>query len=150
MGCTEIMHLTTRGTLEFYGGNYSNYVQTREERETNQLKKYEKEQDDIKHLQEFIRSCGTYSNMRKQADSKQKIIDKMKEAGLAEKPVPDPKYYFRFPESERIAPPVLAFYNVAFSYSGHMKDYLYEKLEIGVDLDSRIALVGPNGAGKST
>ena len=29
-------------------------------------------------------------------------------------------------------------------------DYLYEDLDIGVDCDSRIALVGPNGCGKST
>jgi len=41
-------------------------------------------------------------------------------------------------------------HGVAFSYSGEKKDYLYHKLELGVDLDSRIALVGPNGAGKST
>jgi len=45
---------------------------------------------------------------------------------------------------------VLAFYGVSFSYSGNTKDALYSKLDLGVDLDSRIALVGPNGAGKST
>merc|ERR1712178_355068 len=33
---------------------------------------------------------------------------------------------------------------------GLKADHLYEMLELGVDLDSRIALVGPNGAGKST
>jgi len=109
-----------------------------------------KEQDDIKHLQEFIRSCGTFANLRKQADSKQKIIDKMVEAGLTEKPVPDPQYRFRFPDSEKLPPPVLAFEDVAFSYSGKKEDYLYKKLNFGVDLDSRVALVGPNGAGKST
>lgn len=45
---------------------------------------------------------------------------------------------------------MLAFNDVSFSYSGHKEDYLYTKLNFGVDLDSRIALVGPNGAGKST
>jgi len=45
---------------------------------------------------------------------------------------------------------VLAFSQCSFSYSGLKKDHLYEKLELSVDLDSRIALVGPNGAGKST
>merc|ERR1712176_1703265 len=112
--------------------------------------KYKKERDDIKHLEEFIRSCGTYANLRVQAESKQKIIDKMKEAGLTEKPMPDRTYEFRFPDSEQISPPVLAFADVSFSYSGKKEDHLYEKLELGVDLDSRIALVGPNGAGKST
>ena len=63
----------------------------RREKEVQQLKAYEKEQDDIQHLQKFIRECGTYSNLVKQAQSKQKIIDKMVEAGLTLKPVDDPK-----------------------------------------------------------
>jgi ATP-binding cassette subfamily F protein 2 len=148
--CTHIMQLTQKGTLVTWSGNYDAYVKTRTELEKNQLTRYKKEQDDIQHLQAFIRSCGTYKDMLIQAASKQKIIDKMIEAGLAEKPEIDPIYPFSFPDSERISPPVLAFSNVSFSYSGKKEDHLYEKLELGVDLDSRIALVGPNGAGKST
>merc|ERR1719199_2249874 len=148
--CTNIMQLTEKGTLVVWGGNYDQYMKTRTELEKNQLTKYKKEQDDIKHLEEFIRSCGTYANMRIQAESKQKIIDKMKEAGLTEKPIADRTYDFKFPDSESISPPVMAFSQVSFSYSGKKEEHLYEKLELGVDLDSRIALVGPNGAGKST
>jgi len=148
--CTNIMQLTDKGTLVTWGGNYDAYFKTRTELEKNMLTKFKKEQDDIAHLQEFIRSCGTYANMRIQAESKQKIIDKMKEAGLTEKPSVDRSYDFKFPDSELISPPVLAFSGVSFSYSGEKKDHLYEKLELSIDLDSRIALVGPNGAGKST
>jgi len=148
--CTNIMQLTEKGTLVVWSGNYDSYFKTRTELEKNQLTKYKKEQDDIAHLQEFIRSCGTYANMRIQAESKQKIIDKMKEAGLTEKPMQDRSYDFKFPDSESISPPVIAFGGVSFSYSGKKEDHLYENLELGVDLDSRIALVGPNGAGKST
>jgi len=148
--CTEIMQLTVDHKLVYWGGNYDAYVKTRSEREVNQLKAFEKEQEDIKHLEEFIRSCGTYSNLRKQADSKQKIIDKMKEKGLTEKPKADPAYSFRFPDSEKLPPPVLAFQEVCFSYSGKKEDYLYKDVSFGIDLDSRVALVGPNGAGKST
>jgi len=148
--CTNIMQLTQKGTLVTWAGNFSMYMKTRTELEKNQLTKWKKEQDDIAHLQEFIRSCGTYANMRIQAESKLKIIAKMEEAGLTEKPLADPTYQFSFPDSEQISPPVLAFGNVSFSYSGAKEDHLYENLELGVDLDSRIALVGPNGAGKST
>lgn len=148
--CTNIMQLTQKGTLVTWSGNYDAYFKTRTELEKNQLTKYKKEQDDIQHLEAFIRSCGTYKDMLIQAASKQKIIDKMKEAGLAEKPEVDPIYPFSFPDSEKISPPVLAFSNCSFSYSGKKEDHLYENLELGVDLDSRIALVGPNGAGKST
>jgi len=148
--CTEIMQLTVDQKLVYWGGNYEQYVITRQEKEVNQMKAYEKEQADIKHLQEFIRSCGTFSNLRRQADSKQKIIDKMKEDGLTEKPMPDPKFMFNFPDTEKLPPPVLAFDNVSFAYSGLKKDYLYSNVSFGVDSDSCVALVGPNGAGKST
>merc|ERR1719446_1627238 len=129
--CTEIMQLTVDHKLVYWGGNYDAYVKTRTEVEVNQLKAYEKEQGDIKHLEEFIRSCGTYSNMRRQADSKQKIIDKMKEKGLVEKPMPDPTFMFRFPESESLPPPVLAFDDMSFSYSGRKQDYLYTQVSFG-------------------
>jgi len=148
--CTNIMQLTQKGTLVSWSGNYAAYHKTRTENEKNQLTKWKKEQDDIAHLQAFIRSCGTFKNMLIQAESKQKIINKMTEAGLTEKPQEDPSYDFVFPDSEKISPPVMAFANVSFSYSGKKEDHLYEGLELGVDLDSRIALVGPNGAGKST
>jgi len=148
--CTEIMQLTVDQKLVYWGGNYDAYIKTRMEREVNDMKAWEKEQSDIAHLKDFIRSCGTYANLRKQADSKQKIIDKMVEKGLTKKPNEDPSYHFSFPDAEALAPPVLAFNNVSFSYSGEKADYLYAKLNFGVDQDSRIALVGPNGAGKST
>ena len=40
--------------------------------------RYEKEQAEIKHIKDFIASCGTYANMMKQAKSKQKILDKVR------------------------------------------------------------------------
>jgi ATP-binding cassette subfamily F protein 2 len=57
---------------------------------------------------------------------------------------------FRFPECDKLPPPVLPFVDVSFSYSGKEEDMLYKNLEFGIDCDSRVALVGPNGAGKST
>ena len=148
--CTHIINLTVDGHMDVYNGNYDIYTSTREENEVNQEKRFKKQNDDIKHLKEFISSCGTYSNMVKQAQSKQKIIDKMTEAGLVTMPKSDPSYSFSWPTCGGLPPPVLAFNDVSFSYSGKVADYLYTHLEFGVDCDSRIALVGPNGAGKST
>jgi ATP-binding cassette subfamily F protein 2 len=136
--------------LKYYGGNYDTYVKTRAELEQNQAKHYEKQQDDIAHIKSFIASCGTYSNLVRQAKSKQKIIDKMEAAGLVEKVVKDHVLSFYFPSCGKLSPPVLQFCDVGFAYNGKQSDCLYKGLEFGVDLDSRIALVGPNGAGKST
>ena len=56
--CTEIMQLTHDGQLKVWRGNYAMYVKTRTEVEKNQMTKWKKENDDIQHLKEFIRSCG--------------------------------------------------------------------------------------------
>jgi ATP-binding cassette subfamily F protein 2 len=55
---------------------------------------------------------------------------------------------FRFAECSRLSPPVLPFDDVSFAYSGKPEDYLYHKLNLGVDCDSRVALVR-NAAGGS-
>jgi ATP-binding cassette subfamily F protein 2 len=142
--CTNMIDLRLQ-KLQYYGGNYSTYIKTRAEQETNQMKQYYKQQDEIKHIKEFIASCGTYANLVRQAKSRQKILDKMIEDGLIEKVVPDRVFTFRFPEMPKLPPPVLGFDEISFAYSGKMKDALYVNLNLGVDMDSRIALVGPNG-----
>ena len=99
---------------------------------------------------EFIASAGTYANLVKQAKSKQKIIDKMEAAGLVERVEGKKLLRFNFEDVKKLPPPIIAFSDVAFSYSGKPEDYLYKDLNFGVDMDSRVAIVGDNGTGKST
>ncbi|PVU88088.1 hypothetical protein BB561_006034 [Smittium simulii] len=148
--CTNTIHLNHKQQLTYYGGNYDTYVRTRSELETNQMKAYDKQQEEIAHIKKFIASAGTYANLVKQAKSKQKIIDKMEAAGLIEKVVPPMKYKFRFTDVEKLPPPVLSFDEVAFAYDGKIQNALYKGVNLAVDMDSRIALLGPNGTGKST
>ncbi|XP_063902186.1 LOW QUALITY PROTEIN: ABC transporter F family member 2-like [Zophobas morio] len=148
--CTNIMHLTSKKELQFYSGNYDQYVKTREENEANQMKQYAKQQEEIRHIKEFIASCGTYANLVRQGKSRQKQLDKMVAEGLVEPVEKEKPVNFKFPSCDTLSPPVCAFQNVGFSYSGKKGPMLYVGLEFGIDLDSRIALVGPNGAGKST
>ena len=149
--CTHIIRMSNR-TLTYYTGDYDTYQKTLEADSVIQQKKYDKEQADIKHLREFIASCGTYANMMKQANSKQKILDKMEAAGLTPSPKAERTFEFTFPECRKLPPPVLPFKDVSFAYPGAdpSAGFLLQDLEFGVDCDSRVALVGPNGAGKST
>ncbi|KAK9374808.1 P-loop containing nucleoside triphosphate hydrolase protein [Lipomyces chichibuensis] len=147
--CTSMIDMRLK-KLNLYGGNYDSYVKTRAEMETNQMKAYNKQQEEIAHIKKFIASAGTYANLVRQAKSRQKILDKMEADGFIEKVVPDKVFSFRFADVEKLPPPVLSFDDVTFSYSGNAEDNLYEHLDFGVDMDSRVALVGPNGVGKST
>ncbi|KAK7731515.1 ABC transporter ATP-binding protein arb1 [Cytospora paraplurivora] len=136
--------------LIYYGGNYDSYTKTRSEQETNQMKAYQKQQDEIVHIKKFIASAGTYANLVRQAKSRQKILDKMEADGFIQPVVQDRVFTFRFADVEKLPPPVLSFDSVTFSYSGDSKDDLYRNIDLGFDMDSRTALVGPNGVGKST
>ncbi|KTB14968.1 ABC transporter ATP-binding protein ARB1 [Nakaseomyces glabratus] len=147
--CTNMIDMRMQKLMQ-YGGNYDSYIKTRTELETNQMKQYNKQQEEIAHIKKFIASAGTYANLVKQAKSRQKILDKMEADGLIQPVVPDRVFSFRFPPVERLPPPVLAFDDISFAYDGNPENNLYEHLNFGVDMDSRTALVGPNGVGKST
>jgi ATP-binding cassette subfamily F protein 2 len=81
----------------------------------------------------FIASAGTYANLVRQAKSKQKIIDKMEAAGLIEKVEQPRQLRFNFEDVNKLPPPIIAFDNVAFSYSGKKGDYLYQNLSFGIE-----------------
>lgn len=147
--CTHTIHFTSRKKLEYYDGNYDQFVKTKGELEENQMKQYAWEQDQIKSMKEYIARFGHgTSKNAKQAQSKQKVLDKMIRGGLTTKPEVEKPMNFKFPDPGHLPPPVLAFHDVSFGYPGC--ESLYTNVNFGVDLDSRVALVGPNGAGKTT
>ena len=163
--CTNMIEFTPKKKLLYYSGNYDTYIKTKSELEVNQMKAYEKQQSEIDHIKKFISSCGTfipfdlvrswslpgtYANLVRQAKSRQKVLDKMEADGLVEKVERMNLFQFSFNGSGPLPPPVLSFNQMTFSYSGDIKDAIYKDLDLGVDTESRVALVGPNGAGKST
>ncbi|KAL6045368.1 ATP-binding cassette sub- F member 2, partial [Balamuthia mandrillaris] len=147
--CTNIIHLKDK-KLTYYTGNYDTYVQARAEKETNQMKRYQWEQDQIAHMKNYIARFGHGSaKLARQAKSKEKTLARMEEGGLTERVTRDRTIRLCFFDVGTLPPPVLQFQNVSFGYPGSNK-LLYKNLEFGIDLDSRVALVGPNGVGKST
>ena len=48
--CTNIMDLTLKKKMVYYGGNYTTYVRTKSENEVNQMKAYAKQQEEIAHI----------------------------------------------------------------------------------------------------
>jgi len=70
------------------------------------------------------------------------------DSGLLEK-YKDYIVKFHFPTPGDIPPPVLGMHDVTFRYAPET-DPLFEHVEFGIDMDSRVAIVGNNGVGKST
>jgi ATP-binding cassette subfamily F protein 2 len=144
--CTHIVHHTKR-KLNYYSGNYDSFVKTRSEKEEEQEKRYKAEQDQIKHMKNYVAKFGQgNAKMAKQAQSKEKTLEKMLRGGLTDKVEAEKALDFKFPDPPALSPPVLQCNDITFGYPGC--EILYHNVDFGVDLDSRVALVGPNGAGK--
>lgn len=147
--CTDMMVMQQQ-KLKYWSGNFEAYLKTRTEQDVNITKLYKKQQAEIADIKQFIATCGTYANLVRQAKSRQKILDKMEADGLIELPYEEPIFRFKFADAGNMSPPLISFSEVAFSYSGLKKDYLFKNISFGIHPQSRIVLVGPNGAGKST
>ncbi|KAJ8603200.1 hypothetical protein CTAYLR_003813 [Chrysophaeum taylorii] len=148
--CTHVIRLNPHTKkLDYYTGNFDQYVSERKIREEEQRRKYESEQRDIAEIKDFIARFGHGTvKMVRQAQSREKLLQKKLEAGLTPKPEKDAEWDFSFPDPGELPPPVLMVQDVSFSYPTGPE--LFSAVDFGIDLESRIALVGPNGAGKTT
>ncbi|KAG2441206.1 hypothetical protein HYH02_010050 [Chlamydomonas schloesseri] len=142
---TDILHLHSQKIIT-YKGNYSTFEKTMTERIKNQRKAAEAQDAKRKHVQAFIDRFRYNANRAALVQSRIKALERMAEVEVMEE---DPEYVFNFPEPEgSAAPPIIAFNDVDFGYPGG--PLLFKKLNFGLDLESRFAIVGPNGIGKST
>ena len=141
---TDIVHQHSQ-RLDYWKGNFSNFYQTRQERNKQQKKEYEAQLAYRQHLQAYIDRWRYNANRAPQAQSRIKILEKLPEL---EPPEEDDQESFRFPEPEKLSPPLLQLDEATFGYTP--QKIILKNVNIDVQLDSRIAIIGPNGAGKST
>ena len=113
-----MIHLMGRRKLQYYDGNYDKFIKTKSEKEENQMKQFKWEQEQIKSMKEYIARFGhgTAKNA-KQAQSKEKVLQKMIRAGLTDKPVEEKPMNFKFTNPGHLPPPVLAFHDVSDRYA---------------------------------
>ena len=70
----------------------------------------------------------------------------MEAAGLIEKIEQVKPLRFNFEDVAKLPPPILAFNDVAFSYSGKPEDYLYKNLSFGIEYVYLFAAAPPCGS----
>lgn len=132
------------GVLTEYPGNYSRYIQVRDERVA-ALKAAKQQQDDeIAKTEAFISRFRYQANKASQVQSRIKQLDKVERICI---PPERKKIIFTFP-----APPKGGRLSVALHSASQRYGALQvlDKIDVHVEQGERLALVGPNGAGKST
>jgi ATP-binding cassette subfamily F protein 3 len=141
---TDIIHQFSM-TLTPYRGNYDAFEKVRAERLKNQTRAIESQASQTKHIQAFIDRFRYNAKRASLVQSRLKMLAKME---VIPDIVEDPTIMFGFPDPEPLSPPVIQFNDVNFGYAGSKE--LFRKLNFGLDMDSRVAVVGANGMGKST
>ena len=141
---TDIIHQHSE-RLDYYKGNFSQFYETKTERQKNELREYESQLAYRQHLQAFVDRWRYNAARASQAQSKIKVLEKLPELHA---PETEDSESFKFPDAEKISPPLLQLDNITFGYSPEKT--ILKDVDLDVSYDSRIAMVGPNGAGKST
>ena len=143
--CIEI----NEGKAELYSGNYSFYVEERQRRFEEKLKKYEKDQAKIEQLTRAAEQMHLWAFMgmdklHKRAFSMEKRIEKLSHS---EKPTEQKKLNVKFKQREFFGDEALVMEDIS---KGFGERTLFSGLSAEVSGGERIALIGDNGTGKST
>jgi len=150
--CTDIIHLERR-RLKYYKGNFDQFVKTREELRRNQAVQYQRQQNLIKHNEEFIQKFKCNKKWSTQAQSRMKMLQKMNKISAV---VADYTFKFNFPEPAPLKHPlVLEIEKLTFGYFGEDKSirgskYLFKDVNLKLSQGEKVGFLGANGAGKST
>ena len=142
---TDIIHQHSERLDYYRGANFESFYATREERKKTAKREYENNVAQRAHLQSFIDKFRYNAGKAAEAQSRIKKLERMP---VLEPPEAEYSVKFRFPEVEKLSPPIVQMSGVTFGYS--KDNILLKDVDLDVQLDSRIGIVGPNGAGKTT
>ncbi len=134
------------GELKKYSGNFTHYEKVRKVELDTLISQYEQQQQEIQHLEDFIRRFGAKATKAAQAQERQKMLDKILENKI-EIPESLKKIHFSFPPAPHSGQIVLTLKDICKNYGG---PNIIDNLELVLEKGERLVVAGRNGAGKST
>jgi ATP-binding cassette subfamily F protein 3 len=141
----SIVHLQN-GKLTLYRGPYDSFDRQRREKQALEIKLRKKQEEQRRHMQEFVDRFRFTASKARQAQSRLKALARLEPiAAVADESV----YPFVFPApAKRVAPPIVHMESVEVGYEPERP--VLRRLDLRIDDDDRIGLLGANGNGKST
>lgn len=141
---TQVYELS-RTEIKKFHGNYSKYLEQKAELYEREMKQFEKQQEEVAKLQDFIQRNLARASTTKRAQSRRKQLDRMQ---LMDRPKGGEKSAsFSFDIERQSGNDVLKVRDASIGYDHQA---LAQHIDFSIFRQDSIALVGPNGVGKST
>ncbi|MGH1329057.1 ABC-F family ATP-binding cassette domain-containing protein [Bacillus pretiosus] len=141
---TQVYEISNKESRRFVG-NYSKYLDLKSALYEQDMKRYEKQQDEIAKLEDFVQKNIARASTTKRAQSRRKQLDRME---LLTRPLGDSKSAsFHFDIEKQSGNDVLQVKDATIGYDD---DPIIEHVTMRLTRGDSVALVGPNGIGKST
>jgi ATP-binding cassette subfamily F protein 3 len=141
-----------RGQLTLYPGDYSTYAIQREKRRMRQAQLYTAQQKEIARIEEAIKRFELWASIVvderhiRQARSRRKMLDRMRENGEIIDPVNERRKMGLNLEGWRGSKEALKAESLAMGFDG---DLIFMEVDFLIRHGERVGLIGPNGSGKS-
>ena len=135
----------TKHSLDRYVGNYSSFVEQKEQKLLTEAKNYEKQQKEIAALEDFVNRNLVRASTTKRAQSRRKQLEKMERLDKPEAGSKSANMTFHSDKTSGNI--VLTVENAAIGYDGEI---LSEPINLDLRKMNAVAIVGPNGIGKTT
>ncbi|OFD85872.1 multidrug ABC transporter ATP-binding protein [Bacillus mycoides] len=141
---TQVYEISNKESRRFVG-NYSKYLDLKSALYEQEMKRYEKQQDEIAKLEDFVQKNIARASTTKRAQSRRKQLDRM---DVLTRPLGDSKSAsFHFDIEKQSGNDVLQVKDVTIGYE---QEPIIEHVNMRLTRGDSVALVGPNGIGKST
>jgi ATP-binding cassette subfamily F protein 3 len=141
---TSVLELD-RGKGRLTKGGYSHWRRERAERLAMQADQFERQQEELAHLQRFV-DRFRYGTKSRQAQSKLKAMARI-ERERVEKPTEQRSLRFEFPPPARSGRTVIEVERMDVDVAGRR---LVDGADFAIERGQRVALIGRNGAGKTS
>lgn len=135
------------GKSMLFDGNYTQFIEKRDQIKAIRLKEYKNQQQEIKHQQEVIQKLKQFNREKsiRRAESREKALEKIE---ILEKPMEYNADMRLSIEPEVVSGnDVLMLKDVAKSFGSKP---LFQHISADIFREERVALIGPNGTGKTT
>ena len=138
-----ILHLSNK-KLQFYTGNYDTFDNERRSQLEQRISQKNKQDAQRAHIQSFVDRFKAKASKARQAQSRIKILEKMKPIVIDEdQKIPK----FNFEEVNKFAPPLVTLDQASVGYN---QIEVLKNINLQINPDDRVGLLGINGEGKST